>query len=977
MTDTNIIAAVTGTPSAALPVIKWRSGGTLGWAADEQGTGGGGGSSTFVGLTDTPNAIRAAECVAGNALGSALGFVDCNIPFEGATSTTTLPTTNLFLMLNDGVDNTFGTADDVLEQIPAWRLNALFRIDTGAFDNTRFYFRGDIVETGTTASDTIFWIAPVNIASGQGAPSYADPGSWFELAFPGGWRGEIDTTLTYNFHEGDTYHIGDEVYAVTADVFSVTGDDLREHDHIEELSNSLVQDEGTTLTAAESVRFLNFTGAGVTATLDAMGVATIDVPAGADGTGVTTITGSGGFTQTPERIRFTGAGVSLAGISTVTVTIPGGGGGSGTVPVVAFRTALERNLDFNANHTTWQHVLQFSASNVDINQGTFTYEAGSLVDTTERLVIPQDGWYSLSASMYTTGISGSRQSQWIQFTIERNGVETAQPERGVIYSRQNQQSGQTSTSGQNELEVVYQLEQNDRIGVQMRVEADDRNFTLIGAQSFLEAVKLGGPEGAQGSEGPTGATGVAGRGITSVTSSGATATVTYTDAATGTFSLPVGPRGLTGATGAAGRGITSVTAAGATATVTYTDNATGTFTLPVGPRGATGATGAAGADGSDGRGITMVTAVGATATVTYTDSTTGTFTLPAGPQGATGNTGLTGMTGATGGIGPTGVAGRGITSVTAAGTTATVTYTDASTGTFSLPLGPQGATGNTGPTGATGPTGPAGADGSGAADGVVTGGSYNSANSRIDFTVASPGTAFSVTGVGDITSIFTGGNSGLIGGATSGTASPMLNVFDLTTYTETALAATDRIAVGNDSNNQDSSQAATMTQVANFVTTSSAVADFQRIHVSWSGADGSPTTVASSPIATRTGTTTTTPGSAGTLRGNSGALGSLERDLADKRIELDQQRDRLVAVQHGGRPGGERKPVGDPALLGINHQLSRQRQRHQERDGRLRNVDWTPDHYRWGGIHHNRLEFPSVGRWQPYQPSVEPGHPGF
>ena len=87
VTDTNIIAAVTGTPSAALPVIKWRSGGTLGWAADEQGTGGGGGSSTFVGLTDTPAAIRAGECVAGNTLGSALGFVTCNIPFDGATET--------------------------------------------------------------------------------------------------------------------------------------------------------------------------------------------------------------------------------------------------------------------------------------------------------------------------------------------------------------------------------------------------------------------------------------------------------------------------------------------------------------------------------------------------------------------------------------------------------------------------------------------------------------------------------------------------------------------------------------------------------------------------------------------------------------------------------------------------------------------------------------------------------------------------
>ena len=83
--------------------------------------------------------------------------------------------------------------------------------------------------------------------------------------------------------------------------------------------------KGSTLTAAESVRFLNFTGAGVTATLDAMGVASIDVPGAA---GITTVTGPGSFSQTPGTVRFTGAGVSLAGTNTVTVTIPGGGGGS-------------------------------------------------------------------------------------------------------------------------------------------------------------------------------------------------------------------------------------------------------------------------------------------------------------------------------------------------------------------------------------------------------------------------------------------------------------------------------------------------------------------------------------------------------------------------------------------------------------------------------------------------------------------------
>ena len=169
-----------------------------------------------------------------------------------------------------------------------------------------------------------------------------------------------------------------------------------------------------------------------------------------DGTGVTTVTGSGGFTQTPSTVRFTGAGVSLVGTDTVTVTIPGGGGGGAAAAVVAFRTAIDSDL-INSDHTTWQHVMDFQDADIAINQGSFTHANGSATDMTERLIIPEDGFYSIGASIYTRGITGSRQSQWIRFTIERAGTETGQPERGVAYSRQSLSSGQTSTTGQNEL----------------------------------------------------------------------------------------------------------------------------------------------------------------------------------------------------------------------------------------------------------------------------------------------------------------------------------------------------------------------------------------------------------------------------------------------------------------------------------------------------------------------------------------------
>ena len=195
-----------------------------------------------------------------------------------------------------------------------------------------------------------------------------------------------------------------------------------------------------------------------------------------------------------------------------------------------------------------------------------------------------------------------------------------------------------------------------------------------------------------------------GRGIESITAEGTTATVTYTDGGTDTFELPRGLQGEPGRDGVDGRGIEGITAEDATATVSYTDGGTGTFELPRGPQGepgSDGSDGAPGSDGADGRGIESIAAADTTATVTYTDGGTGTFELPRGPQGTPGNDGVDG------------VDGRGVESIAAADTTATVSYTDGGTGTFELPRGPQGEPGSDGADGTPGEPGRDGADGRG------------------------------------------------------------------------------------------------------------------------------------------------------------------------------------------------------------------------------------------------------------------------
>ena len=232
-----------------------------------------------------------------------------------------------------------------------------------------------------------------------------------------------------------------------------------------------------------------------------------------------------------------------------------------------------------------------------------------------------------------------------------------------------------------------------------------------------------GEPGRDGVDGEPGRDGVDGRGVESITAEDATATVSYTDGGTGTFELPRGPQGEPGSDGSdgvpgePGRGIEGITAEDTTATVTYTDGGTGTFELPRGPQGEPGRDGAPGSDGIDGapgepgRGIESIAAEGTTATVSYTDGGTGTFELPRGLQGepgrdgADGAPGEPGRDGVDGSPGRDGEPGRGIQDISAADTTATVIYTDGGTGTFELPRGLQGEPGEKGDPGEPGKDG--------------------------------------------------------------------------------------------------------------------------------------------------------------------------------------------------------------------------------------------------------------------------------
>ena len=196
-----------------------------------------GGSGTFIGLTDTPAAFGTpGQLTAVNAAGDAIEFVDATAgsdPYAGATSTDVLFASARVLLQ----EQPSGT----LKYITGINLSNALRLEHGEFDNAQNYSRGDVVETGT-GDDLVFWIAPVAIPQGRGAPTHADPGDWWNLANHGFWREELSTSETYNFFEGDSYHVGNRVFVVTADVTGVTGNDLLGAAHIIEISDRVASD---------------------------------------------------------------------------------------------------------------------------------------------------------------------------------------------------------------------------------------------------------------------------------------------------------------------------------------------------------------------------------------------------------------------------------------------------------------------------------------------------------------------------------------------------------------------------------------------------------------------------------------------------------------------------------------------------------------------------------------------------------------
>ena len=178
-------------------------------------------------------------------------------PFEGAVSTTNLNPDDQFLLFDPG--------RDLNETITGNELLRALQREVGPFDNTRTYILGDIAETGL-GDDTVFWIASALINAGRGAPTLAVPSLWWNLASHGFWREELDPTQTYDFFDGDEYHIGDEVFIVTADLTGVTGDDLRTGEHVIEISNFPISDEGVEV--SDNTESLNFTGDVITCTGD-------------------------------------------------------------------------------------------------------------------------------------------------------------------------------------------------------------------------------------------------------------------------------------------------------------------------------------------------------------------------------------------------------------------------------------------------------------------------------------------------------------------------------------------------------------------------------------------------------------------------------------------------------------------------------------------------------------------------------------
>ena len=221
---------------------------------------------------------------------------------------------------------------------------------------------------------------------------------------------------------------------------------------------------------------------------------------------------AGGTDETVSRSRHVHAGVTSIAVTgtglaidqaqgAVTITGSGGGGGMGTASVVAFECELSDVANDTYNVTPKQFL---NCATVRINEGGFTVEDGSQTDTTDRIVIPEDGIYEFVASAFAQDGSsgGSRTILHASFSVERGGVVTIQENEGSGYLRRSTGANQISWHHTS----LASLEEDDRVGLVLLSNADTV-LSIDGSKSFFALAKLGGAVGAAGAAGADGTDG--------------------------------------------------------------------------------------------------------------------------------------------------------------------------------------------------------------------------------------------------------------------------------------------------------------------------------------------------------------------------------------------------------------------------------------------------------------------------------------
>jgi hypothetical protein len=266
----------------------------------------------------------------------------------------------------------------------------------------------------------------------------------------------------------------------------------------------------------------------------------------------------------------------------------------------------------------------------------------------------------------------------------------------------------------------------------------------------------GGPPGPQGPVGPAGTNGTNGTpgnptatvtvGSTSTSPAGGSASVSISGASTSTnaifdFVIPRGPAGPQGdPTATVTVGTTSTSPAGGSAAVSISGASTSTnaildFVIPTGPAGPKGDQGDPTATVTVG--ATSTSPAGGSAAVSISAASTSTnaildFVIPTGPAGPAGINGTPGN--------PTATVTVGSTSTTAAGGSAAVFISSASTSTnaifdFVIPTGPAGPKGDQGDPTATVTVGTTSTSPAGGSAAVSISGASTSTNAILDFVI--------------------------------------------------------------------------------------------------------------------------------------------------------------------------------------------------------------------------------------------------